>query len=184
MLWKDVLAVESEDMSADSRKGFTPYLRPIETSLGCLITLIGAQGVPLPHLGQGAAAFKDEDIVKRAVRIAIEQAPSRRSEIVHNAIQVPAEWTKADEDIWTFDASDKSLRSVLFRTTPADRLEPNTSRILFELVVYVRSGGAKGSKVTEMSCGWCELPMEELQRAMTHKLVIHGGSPSAEVEIS
>ena len=180
MLWKDVLGVESEDLPADTRKGYKPYLRPIETSVGCSLTLIGAQGVPLPQLGQGQAAFKDDDIVKRAVRIAIEHAPSRRRELVHNAIQVPAQWAKADEDIWKFDTSDSSLRSVLFRTTPGDRLDQGASRLLLELVVYVRSGTGK---VTEMSCGWCELPLDELSRQMTHKLVIHGGSPTAEVEI-
>jgi hypothetical protein len=52
--------------------------------------------------------------------------------------------------------------------------------LVIELVVYVRSG----KKVTEMCCGWCELPVEELSKGMTHKLPIHGGSPSAEVEIS
>ena len=48
-----------------------------------------------------------------------------------------------------------------------------------ELVVYVKTA----DKITEMSCGWCELPMSELTRAMTHKLEIHGGSPTAEVQI-
>lgn len=181
MLWKDVLEPGPEDLQHDSAKGSKPRLRPIESTVGCQITLQDAQGVPLPQPGQGAAAFKDEDIVKRAVRIAIEHAPGQRRELVHNAIQVPASWNKTAEDIWSFDTSDKSLRSVLFRTTAQDGLDKGEARIILELVVYVKIAGA--STITEMSCGWCELPYGELSRQMTHRLEIRGGSPHAEVEI-
>ena len=93
-------------------------------------------------------------------------------------IQIPATWQKSDEDIWSFDTSDQSLRNIIFRSTPQDHLEHN-SRLIIELVVYVRVAG----KITEMSCGWCELNTDELSKSMTHKLQIHGGSPQAEMEI-
>ena len=49
MLWKDVRDVKTEDLRGDaSRKGSRPYLRPIETTVGCLLSLSEAQGVPLP----------------------------------------------------------------------------------------------------------------------------------------
>ena len=113
------------------------------------------------------------------MRIAIEYTQNRRKDIVANAIQVPAQWQKSDEDIWSFDTSDKSLRNIIFRTTPKDHLEHN-SRLIIELVVYVRAAG----KIVEMSCGWCELNIDELSKAMTHKLPVLGGSPQAEMEIS
>ena len=72
------------------------------------------------------------------------------------------------------------MNNVIFRTTSQDKLDKG-ARILIELVVYVKSGR---DKITEMSCGWCELPVDELTRGMTHKLEIHGGTPTAEVEIS
>jgi hypothetical protein len=73
MLWKDVLPVESSDLAG--KQNFTPYLRPIETSIGAQLTFQIAQGVPLPKVGgsDGKGSYKDEDIVKRAVRIAIER---------------------------------------------------------------------------------------------------------------
>jgi len=73
MMWKDVLPVESSDLVG--KQNFTPYLRPIETSVGAQLTFISASGVPLPKVGgsDGKGNFKDEDIVKRAVRIAIEK---------------------------------------------------------------------------------------------------------------
>ena len=82
---------------------------------------------------------------------------------MHNAIQCDAQWTKADEDIWKFDTSDKSLRSLLFRTTKNDNLadrDHGSTRLLLELVVYVKVGG----KISEMSCGWCELALEDLSK--------------------
>ena len=75
MLWKDVLEPASEDQK-DAGKGSKPLLKPIESQAGCMLTISDAQGVPLPIPGQGAGAFKDDDIVKRAVRIAIEHAPA------------------------------------------------------------------------------------------------------------
>ena len=60
--------------------------------------------------------------------------------------------------------------------------------MVFELVIYVRfnTGGTEGQKIVEMSCGWCQLDIgngESLNRQMTHKLAIKGGSPSAEMLI-
>ena len=75
MLWKDVLEPAPEDQK-DAGKGSKPLLKPIESQAGCMLTISDAQGVPLPIPGQGAGAFRDEDIVKRAVRIAIEHAPA------------------------------------------------------------------------------------------------------------
>lgn len=49
MLWKDCLEMKSEDMNPiEVKKGNKPNLRPIETSIGCALTFIDAQGVPLP----------------------------------------------------------------------------------------------------------------------------------------
>lgn len=51
--------------------------------------------------------------------------------------------------------------------------------MVFELAVCVKVG----DRITEMSCGWCQLDMALLDRAITHKLPIKGGSPSAEMLI-
>lgn len=69
-----------------------PHHRPIQTKLGASITLVSAQGVPLPAQGGGSTSFKDEHIIKRAVRIVIEHTPTKsgRAVLGFNAIQVPA----------------------------------------------------------------------------------------------
>jgi hypothetical protein len=108
-------------------------------------------------------AYRDEDIVKRAVRVCIEHTVNKTREIVYNAVQVPAAWAKSAEDIWSFDSNvkNKSLQSVFFRTTKADGLDQGTCRILIELVVYVKNK-TKDNSITEMCCGWSELPYEVL----------------------
>jgi hypothetical protein len=51
MLWKDVLPYkfESDKLPSDVGQNFTPKLRPIETSLGCQIKVVKAEGVPMPQ---------------------------------------------------------------------------------------------------------------------------------------
>jgi len=127
MLWKDILDPSDHKLhSTDWKKklekpsqGDTPYLRSMESLIACEFTMKGAEGVPLPKPGKDVQAFRDEDIVKRAVRVCIEHSDNKTKEIVYNAVQVPATWAKSAEDIWSFDSNDKdkSLRSVMFRTT-------------------------------------------------------------------
>jgi hypothetical protein len=84
-------------------------------------------------------------------------------------------WKKNAVDVWSFDTVD--LRNCFFRTIKGDGLDKGKTRLLFELVVYVR--GRNNDKVTEMCCGWCELPFADLKNSMPHKLEIQGGSPKA-----
>lgn len=72
MLWKDVREVRSEIdlVDLDVKKGQRPHIRPIETTVGCQFVVLQATGVPLPQVADGA--FKDDYIVKRAVRVAID----------------------------------------------------------------------------------------------------------------
>ena len=55
MLWKDVREAKSEDLPP--ARGFKPDIRPIESTIGCMIQLESATGVPLPQV---KGAYKDE----------------------------------------------------------------------------------------------------------------------------
>lgn len=77
------------------------------------------------------------------------------------------------------------MASVLFRTSKQDGLDLGKARVIFELVVYVKTAGDQdANKTTQMSCGWCQLQLDELSRAQTHKLEIFGGSPNSQLSIS
>lgn len=123
MLWKDVRGIKSEEMSKNKdniSKGFLPDLKPIETQIGGMITVKGATGVPLPQLGAGKQSFKDEHIVKRGLRVILETKEAGQKHFIGNILQVPAQWNKANEDVWDFDES--SLRQVLLRSIEKDKL--------------------------------------------------------------
>lgn len=84
--------------------------------------------------------------------------------------------------MWKFDSNDKSsLRNVIFRSTKADGLQDREARIIFEFVVYCKAGDNNG-KVSEMCCGWCELPIGMIA-SKSLDLEIKGGSPYQEIEI-
>ena len=49
----------------------------MKTEVGGMITIKEATGIPLPKISTGAAAFKDEFIVKRALRCIIETSKTK-----------------------------------------------------------------------------------------------------------
>ena len=110
---------------------------------------------------------------------------SKVRDIMYNSIQVPAIWESKKEDIWEFDDTAGSLRQIIFRTTHTQEyLREIDARILFELVAYVKDSEDE-SKITEMSCGWSELSLDDIQgKSNGRALNIQGGSPFAQMEIS
>lgn len=115
------------------------------------------------------------EIVKRAVRIFIDKNVGRTREIFGNVIQIPVDYKSENEDIWSFDSgpATKLLREVLFRTTPADNLEDTkaNARVIFELVTYIKTSG-DNFDVSEMCCGWCEMPLKDLKTANAAKFLV------------
>jgi hypothetical protein len=103
-----------------------------------------------------------------------------KKDFIYNSAQVNAIYNQVDEDIWKFNAwKDNGTNPVLFKTAQRDEIVKPNIFVIFELVVAVKIG----EKVTEMSCGWCQLDSQLLERPMTHKLDIKGGSPNAEMLI-
>ena len=88
MLWNDLRPCLSEDVDQKVKnQGFQPALKPINTEVGGMITIKEATGIPLPQLSSGAAAFKDEFIVKRALRCIVETAKNKNNKVfVGNSI--------------------------------------------------------------------------------------------------
>ena len=65
--------------------GYKPHLRPIETSAGCKFILKEATGVPLPKVDQ-KSTFKDDHIVKRAIRIGFASSTKEKKEFLHHVV--------------------------------------------------------------------------------------------------
>ena len=113
----------------------------------CQITVIEAQGVPGPEILKNQA--QKTEIVKRCVRVYVDTPRGKaknieaRYEIIGNIIQIPVDYNPGNQDIWSFDTTKatKLLRDVLFRSTVFhDDLNEEKSRMVFELVVYIKTG--------------------------------------------
>ena len=82
-----------------------------------------------------------------------------KKDFVFNTAQVNSHWTDNAEDIWKFNPwKENGLNPVLFRTGEVENVNNNQFVIILELVIYVRFG----EKVSEMSCGYSEIPMTML----------------------
>jgi hypothetical protein len=165
MLWKDMAPVNQ------------PRLRPVATVLGAQITVESAEGVPIPA---SSSDFDRQNIVKRVVRIGLYDKANH--DLIANSCQVLAEWTPANEDVWTFSSTAPgSLNPVLFRTTQKEDLNRQHVVLIFELVVYV----VVQNKTTEMTAGWAEAPISFCERDQAKvRLQINGGSLDNQLEIS
>ncbi len=67
-----------------------PKVRPIPSTVACMITLESAEGVPLP---EDSDEFKREQVVGRSVRIGLYD--TRTDELVYNAVHVNAIYDKS-----------------------------------------------------------------------------------------
>lgn len=78
------------------------------------------------------------------------------------------------------------MSAILFRTSEWEGYDKSEAggRILFELVAYVKAG--ESDAITEMSCGWAQLPLDSLKSASNSdiKLPINGGTPIENIEIA
>jgi len=78
--------------------------------------------------------------------------------------------------VWKFNSwGDNGTNPVLFKTANRDDYIKPHIFVIFELVTAIKIG----DKVTEMSCGWCQLDSTVLDKGLKHKLPIKGGSPDA-----
>lgn len=87
MLWKDVRDVRSEHdlKNFENKPGHRPYLRPIDTSVGCKLILKECTGVPLPK-ADAKSTFKDEHVVKRVVRIGFASSTKEKKDYLHHVV--------------------------------------------------------------------------------------------------
>lgn len=193
MLWKDARELRTEydmkilDQIDPKTQNSKPFIRPIDSSIAAEIRIIDAHGVPLPQNKNGG--FQEDQIVKRVLNVAIQHTEpslgdfkdSPQPKFIANSIQIPADWDPDDKDIWTFDVN--KMSQFLFRTTSQDRLDKGKTKLIFELVVYLLQGQGDAAKSTEMSCGWCSLDIQDLQRPQNYDLPISGGNPQSEQAI-
>jgi hypothetical protein len=130
MTWKDMLPVQTDKLKQDMMtKETRPDIRPIESSTACEISIVQADGVPLPKNEK----FDRQAIVKRSIRVGLYDSYAKK--YLANTAQVICSWTPDSEDVWKVKPG--ALNPIMFRTTDWEDLDKEQTWFLFELVVYV-----------------------------------------------
>ena len=101
---------------------------------------------------------------------------------VGNAVSIDCIYKKEYQDRWYFEDSDsKYNNNIIIRYNNNDI---NNIDVVFEFVLVIQKKVEQTLYTIETSCGWCAIPMKNLQISRKEKLKIVGGSPLGESDIS
>jgi len=101
---------------------------------------------------------------------------------VGNAISIDCIYKKEYQDRWYFEDSDSSYNNnIIIRYNGGDIEKID---VVFEFVLVIQKKVEQTVYTVETSCGWCSIPMNNLQQSRKEKLPIKGGSPMNVGEIS
>ena len=99
-----------------------------------------------------------------------------------NAISIDCIYKKEYQDRWYFEDDDnKYNNNIIIRYNENDL---KVIDIIFEFVLVVQKKIEQNIYTVEVSCGWCSIPLENLQISRKEKLKIYGGSPLKAAKIS
>jgi Ca2+-binding EF-hand superfamily protein len=189
MLWKDIYNPREYDLKGlNLTAEQQPYIRPIQTKVGAMISLVEAAGIVTQNSAKGGNDILS-NIKLRAVRASLMIRPSKKSKVAEacNTVQCPAFYDKTNSDIWSLEDSRNPgahLSNILFRCIDMEyeALERQNASIVFEMVIAVPKPGGDDS-MNEMTVGWAELPLSQLDQAQTLRLEVKGGSPAGVTDI-
>ena len=101
---------------------------------------------------------------------------------IGNAISIDCIYKKEYQDRWYFEDSDnKYNNNIIIRYNNNDI---NNIDVIFEFVLVIQKKVEQTLYTIETSCGWCSIPIQNLQTSRKEKLKILGGSPLGESDIS
>ena len=99
-----------------------------------------------------------------------------------NAISIDCIYKKEYQDRWYFeDDNNKFNNNIIIRYNENDL---KAIDVIFEFVLVVQKKIEQNIYTVEVSCGWCGIPLENLQISRKEKLKIYGGSPLKAAKIS
>ena len=151
------------------KNALNSYLKPFATDYGCEIKLVMATGIPVPS----EEIDLQGRLIAREIRAILYDFSSGR--FVGNVATVMAEWSPEYEDQWHFNpAKIKGEDKLYFRIAEFDERFQKNLAIVFEFVVFYK---VNDKQLIEMSAGWTAIDVMKLNKAQSHSLELHGGSP-------
>ena len=101
---------------------------------------------------------------------------------IGNAISIDCIYKKEYQDRWYFESDDsKYNNNIIIRYNERDY---DNVDVVFEFVLVIQKEVEHTNYTIETSCGWCAIPMKNLQLSRKEKLPIKGGSPLGVSDIS
>ena len=186
--YEDIFPIESlmygiKKEVINSQELIHPYKRlaPFEPKINCKIYFDGyATGVSSPDERLFESPNSQFKVVGRLLKICLYN--NRYKIFVGNAISIDCIYKKEYQDRWYFEDSDtKYNNNIIIRYNEPDILNID---VVFEFVLVIQKRVEQTLYTVETSCGWCKIPMKDLQLPRSQKLPIKGGSPLSVGEIS
>jgi Ca2+-binding EF-hand superfamily protein len=152
----------------DQRLGVSYPVKPVDSKIVRTITINLATGVPIP----------DETNIKRKEMIAARELRAvlfDRSvhKFVGGTVIIPAVWRPEYEDRWFFE----NEKEATFHVKAHD--DTSSLCVLFEFVVFLVHKEVE----LQMSCCWCSMDVENMNKAGQTTLGLSGGIPSVSMQI-
>ena len=156
-------------------------LSPYEPRINCKIYFDDyATGVSSPDETLFESPNSQFKVVGRLLKICLYN--NRYKIFVGNAISIDCIYKKEYQDRWYFETSDSNYNNnIIIRYNEPDIMNID---VVFEFVLVIQKKVEQTLYTVETSCGWCKIPMVDLQLPRSQKLPIKGGSPLSVGEIS
>ena len=186
--YEDIFPIESliygtNKEAINSQELVHPYKRlsPYEPRINCKIYFDDyATGVSSPDETLFESPNSQFKVVGRLLKICLYN--NRYKIFVGNAISIDCIYKKEYQDRWYFETSDSNYNNnIIIRYNEPDIMNID---VVFEFVLVIQKKVEQTLYTVETSCGWCKIPMVDLQLPRSQKLPIKGGSPLSVGEIS
>ena len=186
--YEDIFPIESliygtNKETINSPELVHPYKRlsPYEPKINCKIYFDDyATGVSSPDETLFESPNSQFKVVGRLLKICLYN--NRYKIFVGNAISIDCIYKKEYQDRWYFESSDSNYNNnIIIRYNEPDIMNID---VVFEFVLVIQKKVEQTLYTVETSCGWCKIPMVDLQLPRSQKLPIKGGSPLSVGEIS
>ena len=139
-----------------------------------------ATGVSSPDETLFETANSQFKVVGRLLKISLFN--NMYKVFVGNAISIDCIYKKEYQDRWYFESDDsKYNNNIIIRYNEGDY---SNIDVIFEFILVIKKKVENTFYTIETSCGWCSIPMSNLQISRKEKLPIKGGSPLGASDIS
>lgn len=153
----------------DHKTGVHYPIKPLESEHVKQITLDSCTGVPIP---EAAKLNRLEQIRAREIRAILFDRTTHR--FIGGTFIMPAKWDPDYEDRWLLENPERDCNFFVKASGDCSNLS-----IVFEFVLFIVHKDVD----LQVSCGWCSVNLENLNKDGKFELPLFGGAPNITTQI-